>query len=695
MLYITNSKCYFCRMKMWRAYLMIGLIGCGSSALAQGIRDSVFVIQQFSKYENRTFKKEEAGMKQTQVDSFVLMNSLNVDLAGLLGQNSTIYIKSNGRGALATASIRGTAATHSKVTWNGMRIDNPMTGMVDFSNIPIFVVDDVNIQYGGASISENGGALGGNINLSNKPDWSNRFSGRVLGGIGSYSTYDALGQVNFGNEKVQSKTRIYYKHSLNDYTFLNPGQVNDDAFQNTGDIVYTKMKKQDADYGQYGLLQEVYCRFATQWTASAKVWLQDGSRYIPMPDSYEGAATDTAYRTNVQDDVTRKAIADFNYYGDKLKAKVFSGFDYQELDYVMKIKVSGGDVNKPVDSHSKMKGWYNHGELEYNVSDNYTLKASVDVNHFDVMSIDSTLLTGYDEKRFEYSAFAGFYGHIIDPVNVSLEVRQDKVPNTSPPLVYNVGVSYRPFDNIDLVWKNSFNRNFHSPSLNDLYWLPGGNPNLLPEDGYGGESGLHYVLENEKRKLETQVTGYYSDIDNWILWTPTRKGYWEAQNVKHVISWGIEVNENFKYTLGHWTIQANANYAYTSTKNEGDPIGENDASVGGQLPYIPMHTFNAILGLTYKSTFINFQNQTYGKRYLMSSGETGYNDDSESADNDSYSQLYPTILHYLTLGHTQSLGHYKLQGELKVYNLFDETYRGVLKTMMPGRNYEFLLTFKF
>ena len=39
------------------------------------------------------------------------------------------------RQTLSTVAFRGTSPSHTQVTWNGMRINNPMLGMTDFSTI--------------------------------------------------------------------------------------------------------------------------------------------------------------------------------------------------------------------------------------------------------------------------------------------------------------------------------------------------------------------------------------------------------------------------------------------------------------------------------------------------------------------------------------------------------------------------------
>lgn len=171
------------------------------SSFSQGIRDSVFQLQEVIKTADKLFKKEEAGMTQTRVDSMVLIEKSNLSLSELLSENTPVFIKSHGRGALATASFRGTAASHTQVNWNGININSPMTGMVDFSLLPVYVIDQISLKHGASSIADQSGGLGGTINIENKADWSKPFRLKYMQGIGSFKTFDEFFQISFGKKK--------------------------------------------------------------------------------------------------------------------------------------------------------------------------------------------------------------------------------------------------------------------------------------------------------------------------------------------------------------------------------------------------------------------------------------------------------------------------------------------------------------
>ena len=113
----------------------------GSALFAQGITDSLIHIEGVEIISSRVFIKESAGIRETHVDSSVIQNKMSVSLSDLLSESTSVFIKNHGRGALATASFRGTAASHTQVSWNGININSPLAGMVDFSMIPVYIGD--------------------------------------------------------------------------------------------------------------------------------------------------------------------------------------------------------------------------------------------------------------------------------------------------------------------------------------------------------------------------------------------------------------------------------------------------------------------------------------------------------------------------------------------------------------------------
>ena len=111
----------------------------------------------------------DVGTTKTDLDTLTLRETVVNSMADVLSQNTPIFIKSYGRGSLATASFRGTSPSHTQVLWNGLKLNSPTLGMVDFSMIPSFFIDRGSLYHGASSVGVSGGGLGGAVALDTKP----------------------------------------------------------------------------------------------------------------------------------------------------------------------------------------------------------------------------------------------------------------------------------------------------------------------------------------------------------------------------------------------------------------------------------------------------------------------------------------------------------------------------------------------
>ncbi len=75
---------------------------------------------------------KDIGVQRTRFDSIAMKENIALSMADVLTFNSSVFVKNYGRATLSTVAFRGTSPSHTQVTWNGMRINNPMLGMTDF-----------------------------------------------------------------------------------------------------------------------------------------------------------------------------------------------------------------------------------------------------------------------------------------------------------------------------------------------------------------------------------------------------------------------------------------------------------------------------------------------------------------------------------------------------------------------------------
>ncbi len=634
-------------------------------------QERVDSVQEISGVEVRAshlFQKESAGMKQSGVDSLVFSGKVSMSLSDVLSKNTPVFIKSHGRGALATASFRGTAASHARVNWNGISVNSPMAGMVDFSLIPVYVIDEISLRHGAASIADGSGGLGGSINISNRANWDNTLQASYTQGLGSYASYDEFLQLGAGNKRFQIRSRLYHNQSANNYSFLNRGigMVDD------GRIVHPTDTNRNAGYKRYGFLQELYYQPYKRHVVSVKWWSQWADRSIPQATSYEGPEYSNLNR---QTDTDHRLVVDWNRYAERGKWEFRSGYSHKQLNYTLKNDVAGLGVVPAIYSESWQNSFFNHAGWSHQVNDRFLLQSGFDLDVHRVASRDSVARTGYERSQSQYSLLVAGQYNVWQRLNLNVMVRQEMNQERLSAFMPYAGFDLLLLQNPSLVFKGHVARNYHHPTLNDLYWQPGGNPDLLPEEGISVEAGLQYQGMLSETQFEVEVTAYRADVNNWILWSPSFKGYWEPNNISRVLSRGLEVNARADAHIGRVGVRAVATYAYTRSINDGDPLVWGDASYGKQLVYIPVHSGNVFLHFRYKGLYLGWQHNSYSERFTTSSNDISRRN-----------WLYPYFMNDLSLGTNVQSGPLQLAAELKVYNLFDETYHSILYRPMPGRH---------
>lgn len=665
------------RRKVWFVgvvLLLLAFVHMASAVQAQSLHDTIIELREVQVRADRFFQKETAGMKQTRVDTLVLRQKLHLSLSELLSENTPVYIKSHGRGALATASFRGTAPSHTQVNWNGININSPMLGMVDFSLIPVYIIDDITLKHGSASVSDQSGGLGGSINLINQADWSNQRQLAYMQGVGSYSTWDQFLLLSLGNRKVQWRSRMYYNRSENDYTFVNRTI----ASMENGQREHPVDTNKNAAFTRYGALQELYWQPASDQVLSVQWWGQWARRGIPRVISYEGAENANISQQSDQD---QKLVARWQWYGEKENVTLRSGFAARNLDYTLTQPVSGQDPVAAVFSQSNQRSFLQYASYSRQLGQRWAVEGTLNVDHHRVHTRDTVTRTGYETSREDASMLIALQNQPVPRLNLNLMLRQELVGGVLSPLIPFLGFDYLASEEIPWVLKASIARNFRHPSLNDLYWLPGGNPDLQPEQGITFEVGTQNQLLMGKTHFRTEFTLFRSDIKDWIVWVPSFKGYWEPQNIRRVLSQGLEAHGQLWGEAGDFQYRLLASYSLTRALNYGDPLVWGDQSYGKQLVFIPVHSGNLMVYMEYKGFSVAWQHNSYSERFTTSS-----NDPSRR------NWLYPYFMNDLALGKQWQLGSWDMQAGLKIYNLFDETYHTVLYRPMPGRN--FLLTLK-
>ena len=193
----------------------------------------------------------DTGVQKTVLDTAILHQNVALSMSDILTQHSTLFIKSYGRATESTAEFRGTSPSHTQVLWNGMKINSPMLGTVDFSIIPAYFVDQANLLHGASSLTLTGGGLGGAVDMHTLPLFGQGYALQYIQGIGSFGTYDQFLRFTYGNDRWSSSTRLVYSTSDNDFKYTNYDKKRWERAKAAADEFMT----QQMSNGYYALVQ--------------------------------------------------------------------------------------------------------------------------------------------------------------------------------------------------------------------------------------------------------------------------------------------------------------------------------------------------------------------------------------------------------------------------------------------------------
>ncbi len=642
-------------------------------------------IDQIEVVANRPMKK--IGVQETQIATRVLHDNIASQMSDALKFGTSIYVKEYGRATLSTVAFRGTSPSHTQVMWNGMKINSPMLGMVDFSMIPSYFIDDTSLLHGTSSVNATGGGLGGSVVLSTKPADAKGFGLQYIQGIGMWKTFDEYLRLTYGNEHWQSSTRVVYSSSDNDFKYRNymkKTNVYDDDKNIIGQY-YPIERNKSCAFHDFHILQEVYYNTGKGNRFGLQAWYLDSRRGVPMLNvDYK----DDADYVNEQREQTFRGIVSWDRISKDLKLGAKAGYIHTWLGYDYSRDLGNGEMARMIESRSYVNTVYGSFDAEYSIGKQWLFTATLSAHQHFVKSQDRNIITqdgnwatvGYDKARAELSGYVSVKWRPVERFGMAVALREEMYGKEWTPVIPAFFLDGVLSKRGNIIAKASVSRNYRFPTLNDLYFLPGGNPDLKKEHGFTYDCGVEFTVGKAgKYKLHGEATWFDSYIDDWIVWLPSFKGFWEPKNIKEVHAYGVELKGglNVEFDRG-WALSVDGNFSWTPSINHGDPINWADEAIGKQLVYVPEISAAVNGQLTYRTWSLGYKWCHYSERFTTSSNETATK----------IGRVLPYYMSDVSLEKKLSFGWSDFSLKLMVKNIFDEEYESVLSHPMPGINFE-------
>ncbi len=588
-----------------------------------------------------TIQTPNTTFKIQTIDSVRIERLQGKSIGELLNQQTSIFIKSYGMGGISSLSIRGGGASHTQVFWNGILINSPTLGQADLSLLPVDFVDEVAIHSGSSSTIDGSGGIGGSVQLNSKAQAQTFFE--FTKELGSYGIDKLSLKANIHKQRLTSKTVVFKNTASNDF-----------SYQDYAEIGKPLVKRDNASTFSYGFAQDLHIdydriHFATQFS------FVDFDRNIPV------AIGVVSQMQNQQDQSIKMLISiDNKSYKNKITTKL--GWINDVLRY----------ENKSTGLLSTVKTATIVAQLQNKMVLKNDWFWRNQINQYNISAQSSGFPEGKTQNR---TALFSELLKKIKKFDFSISLREELIDFNATPLIPTLGVKYRLVKGHHFYFNAT--QNYHFPTLNDLYWSPGGNPSLLPEQALQTEVGYGFKT---KSKLEFKATVFYSQTQNWILWSPTINGYWSPQNIKTVAKKGVELNTSKKWKFApRKFVSLFINYQYVKAINLESYIN-NEETIGKDLIYTPRQILNISVMMDIHRWSFYYQ-QTLTSRFYIDRANTTYMPYSAPAN--------------VKLDYRFAEQNVILKVGIGMYNIFDEAYQLVANQPLPGRYFGLTLKMKF
>lgn len=577
-------------------------------------------------------EKYLAGSKVERLDSTLQKIYNSGHLGEILSFQFPIYFRNYGSGMLSGIGMRGTSPQHTAVLWNGININSFSLGQADFSILPAVAFDEIKIHSGGGSSRFGSGAFGGAVLLKTGSEENPLLSVRQE--AGSFGRYYTAIKTSFHADDLMFTSSLYHVQSRNDF-----------RVHKTGD------RQQHAGFLQQGFVQSIQYHFSSTRLFQLDYWFHYADREL-QPTIGNAIGGDEQ-----KDQNHRLSVS------------------YQQNNQLGLLKAGGGMVNDETvynEIQSNVQRWIAFANHQFSFNQ-WNIQTSVDWNHI-IGKVQE-----YGREPVENRVDIAFsVQREFKRVMLSANLRQPLVTDMKPPLLPYLGVDFILLKKKGHQLQLSANasKNFRAPTLNDRYWVDVGNKDLLPEKSYATEAGLSWTYHSWK----VSSTAFYQLVNEWILWSPGEGGIYRPGNVKKVKARGFDVSLEQQWKTGNFSQQLRVSYQFTQSTTE-EAVEAEYASIGKQLIYTPIHTGAASVISRFKDWSANVFVQYSGERFTEASNSPIYS-------------LDPYVLTDFSIGKVFTTNRHVFNGQFVIKNIFDVEYQQYSAHAMPGRNFNFQISYQ-
>ena len=554
------------------------------------------------------------GTRQTSqhiavIEKDEIANSSAADIAALLQESLNVNITRYGAyGNMTLVNLRGLDSKRLAFLIDGVPVNSSMDGGFDIEQINLNSIERIEVIYGGSDTKYNvSGAMGGVINIitvkKQKP-------GLRLGASVSNTSVlpgeyrDRSGETQGPNwEDLADTQNVDLSAAYGGNGFSVTANVFANRAQNhflfTDYYEYTRRKDNNEVWDAGSSASLVWeLSEVTKLIFSTNFYY--GDKNIPSSGFSKnfGEQTDLSSRNNFMLDMPRA-------FRDDLATEASVGWHFVRRDYTL-----------PADAFSRHDqqnttvvnrwSWFTGEQL--------TVRSGFDYRFVYLDSTDVGSRNRHDGGIYVTAEFKPVQQCTVIP-SVKAVFASVGGPVTAVPklgFLWNISNLSLPDS---LVIKNNYFRSFKFPNFEDLYWSGSGgagNPDLRPEDGWGGDIGASWRFR-ELFSLDSTFFAHW--LKDSIHWYPLRGNTWRPENVGEAMYIGLENKIGFTIPVTLGPVQKiipSVSYQYLQSYLLS--FGYDFAS-DKRIPYSPVHTIGASIEVPWETGSVSINGQYESLRF--------------------------------------------------------------------------------
>lgn len=579
-------------------------------------------------------------------DSKVVLLRPNQNLSQILMDYSGANLKTYGFGGMSNVAFRGGNNYHTAILWNGFNLQDPLNGGFNLSLFPLYLVDHIQLQYGGSSALFGSGAMSASIHLHNNLEFNKGLHGDVFAAIASFQNHQLGTTLQISNLHYSGLVKIYWKEAQNNFPYIN-----------TEKYGHPLLIQQHAQQMQTGVLQENKLKIDQHQSIFSSIWLQQNQQELP-------ATMSKSISLKQQLDKSARSLLQYSFLKNRTKIYMRAALLYNALRY------SDSEINLIAIHQSLL--FKQEAELTLQLRKNDQLQ--VGLNHELERAFSKQLSTPYD--RLRSALFSAYQIQLWKSTSAKISIRKEMIGSRFTPFTFGLSLESKLNSN----WNASvrLSKNHRVPTFNDLFWIDAsakGNPLLEDESSINEELNLSWNKNLKKQNLIISATAFNTLYHNLIQWVP-QESIWMPINQQQVWARGLETQLNYQTEIKKWRIGVKNHYAFTRSSL----ISDNQSTNGKQLILTPLHQANMALNVEYSRFALEYIQSFSGKKYL-------------TADHSDYLKSY--WLGNLVFNYFHPFGYQKLQLSFRINNLWNVSYLVMSGYAMPMSNYEVSIRFFF